>query len=243
MNRVKKLVLIVSLTTTTSFAGIPVIDAAALAEQKKHNIQVIAEWVKNLQEAQAQVTELKNQVNALTGDKGFATVLELGGIDKTIISDFESLLKGENVDLSGLSEKYLPNIDNVCGDGDGTTSSLCKTTSKSNLARLDFVEKLNNQIGKKLDTITELSKKISQARDMKSMSELQANISLEANSIALLQQQATNFRELNTVQTRLYNQRVSQQSAKNEWEAFGKAGGFGKDNAQNRRAYNSILGK
>ncbi|AWI08301.1 type IV secretion system protein [Ereboglobus luteus] len=64
----KKLFTLFFLATSTAlsvlvFAGMPVIDAANIANSQISHIATIAKWVENIAQLKAQITQLKEQVN------------------------------------------------------------------------------------------------------------------------------------------------------------------------------------
>ncbi len=236
ISRNLKSILLMSLFLASNavFAGgIPVVDASAIKQAAAHNLKELAEMAKQLIEAQNQVTQLKANVKALTGDKGFSKVMEMGGVDKEILTSFDDLLSGDTKFLAEKAKKYLEDLPDCSKSKD---TQLCESSSLSNIAQLDFAEKLNSQISGKLQTITELSEKIKSAKDMKSMSEIQAMIGLEANSISLIQQQANNFARLQESQNRIAAQQLHDSYANSQWEVFSKGTGTDAATVRDRKS-------
>ena len=170
--------------------GIAVFDGAAISQATANSLKELAEMAKQLAEAKAQVEQLKANVNALTGMKGFSDILQGGGLDSQIPGSIKDLLNGNTSTLMEKSSKYFDDKPDCDGYKD---KAMCEQAMLSGVAQLDYAEKLNQQLDKKLQTITELSERAKQAKDMKSMAELQAQIALEGNSIAVLKQQSDNL--------------------------------------------------
>lgn len=200
--------------------GIPVIDAASIAQQVTNSVKELAEMAKQLAEAKKQLETMKQNVKALTGFKGFVDDLKGGGLMDEITSSFDDLMNGSPSDLISKSEKYFEANDNLCKDA--KDSELCKKASLASIAQIDFAEKLDKQIQEKLDRIAELSEKAKETEDMKSIAELQANIQLEGNSIALIMHQMNNFDRLQQAQKEIAAKQAHEKYIKEDWEGFGK---------------------
>lgn len=196
--------------------GIPVIDSANIAQSAMNSLKELAEMAKQLQEAKNQLTELKKQVKAISGVKGFSDILDAGGIEHEITASLSDLLNGN---LSSLTAKGGEH-GIKCEESQYSGKNYCEDMLLTNISQLDYIEKLEQQFEKKAQKITELSERIKSAQDIKSMSELQANISLEANSLALLQQQTSMYMQLTETKARLAYQKARQDYAKKEWEDF-----------------------
>lgn len=182
--------LTLAITVPGYAGGIAVFDGAAVTQAAQNSLKELAEMAKQLAEAKAQVEQLKANVNALTGVKGFSDVLEMGGLDSDVTNSVKDILNGNTSGLTAKASEYFDDKPSCEGYKD---KSMCQQAVLSGVSQLDYAEKLNAQLDKKLKTITELSERAKQAKDMKSMAELQAQISLEGNSIAVLKQQSDNF--------------------------------------------------
>lgn len=216
----KKLSLIILLLSNMVYAqsGIPTIDLSAIAQMKTQ-----------LEEAQKRLIELKNQVKAVTGYKGFGETIAL---TQDIVNSFDNLLKNDISHLTSKSKELFGKEIN-CESG----NDLCKVSSLVNVSNLDYLEKLGNQISQKMDTINNLSQKIKETQDIKSINELQATIALEMNSIALLQQQSDAFIQLNETKSKIYQKQKFNEYSKKQWENLEKS-----DNNLNKN-YSKFLNK
>lgn len=209
--------LTLAISHTSLAGGIPVIDGTSIATQTQQHLLELAEMGKQLVEAKNQLEQLKANVTALTGNKGFSDIMKMGGVDPAITGTFDDLLKGNTAGLTEKAKAYLDNLPSSCTDA--KNKSMCEQVNLGGIAQIDFIEKLNKQIENKLQTISTLSERAKQAQDMKSMAELQAQISLEANSIATLQLQANNFEKLQDAQRKIVAQQQQEQMNKTRWQA------------------------
>lgn len=205
------------ITTPALAGGIPVIDGAAIATAEKNSLAELAQMAKQLAEAKAQLEQLKASVKAMTGDKGFTEILNMGGIDPQITDTLEDLMKGNT---SGLTAKAKAYLDSLPDCGDSRDKSMCEQAHLGGVAQLDFAEKLHEQLNNKLRKITELSEKAKSATDMKSMAEIQAQIQLEGNSIAVLQQQADNFTKMQDAKQQLAAKQAAERNIQRRVKAI-----------------------
>ena len=212
--------LAISIAGTVHAQGIPVFDSANVQQNIKNHLQSLAEMAKQLAEAKNQVEQLKANVDALSGVKGFSDILQLGGFDPQITATMEDLLKGNT---SGLTDKAKAYFDALPSCNGAKDKNMCEQVGLAGVAQMDFAEKMNDQIHEKLKTITELSERAKQAPDMKSMAELQAQITLEGNSIAALQLQADNFAKAQEAQRQIVAKQAKSKFAKKRWESITNA--------------------
>ena len=230
--------LTLAITTPALAGGIPVIDGAAIATAEKNSLAELAQMAKQLAEAKAQLEQLKASVKAMTGDKGFTEILNMGGIDPQITGTLEDLMKGNT---SGLTSKAKDYLDSLPDCGNSRDKAMCEQAHLGGVAQLDFAEKLHEQLNNKLRKITELSEKAKSATDMKSMAEIQAQIQLEGNSIAVLQQQADNFAKMQDAKQQLAAKQATERDAKRRWEAVSDALKTSSNTATSKESYSTLM--
>lgn len=215
------LALAISITANTQATGIPVVDAASNAQNAIHYVKELAEMANQLSVARNQLTNLKDQLQAMTGFKGFSEILANGGLDTEILDTFEDLLSGDTSAIMSKAEDMLTGgID--CSGEIGIGKTLCEGSLLSDVATFNYIEQLSEQFDKKLEKISALSEKVTTANDVKSMAEIQAAISLEANSIALLQQQTQAFEAMNKTKQELFQKRVYRDISRREFKQLAK---------------------
>ena len=208
------------ITTPALAGGIPVIDGAAIATAEKNSLAELAQMAKQLAEAKAQVEQLKANVKALTGSKGFSEILNMGGIDPQITGTLEDLMKGNT---SGLTSKAKEYLDSLPDCGDSRDKSMCEQAHLGGVAQLD------------------LSEKAKSATDMKSMAEIQAQIQLEGNSIAVLQQQADNFAKMQDAKQQIVVRQRAERDAKHRWEAVSDALKSNSNTTTSKTSYSTLM--
>ena len=202
---------------TSAYAtGIPVVDGAAIAQSVTNHIENIAQMAKQLTEAQKQLQQMKQQYQAITGNKGSADILKNGGISDDILSSFEDLMKGNTADIAQRVQDYFGKNINC---PDGANKAFC-TAEYEGIIKEAYAEKLNTELQNRLQKVQELSQRAQSANDAKSMQELQANIALEANAIAILKQQSDNFERLQEAQKEIAIKKAKENYFNDAYELY-----------------------
>lgn len=152
------------LTIGSAYAGgIPVIDAASIAKY----VEQIATMKEQIENQVAQIVELKNQVQALTGGRAMGDLLRdtAGSVIpdewKQIYGDLNRTSKGR------LNEKYDPQAGN-----------------QGLLVMLDNTEKVFGEIKNRVSKIEQLTTTINTTTDIKASQDLQARITAEQLAIS-----------------------------------------------------------
>lgn len=197
-------------------SGIPVVDGAAITQAAQNQIQTIMQMAKQLTEAQKQLQQMKQQYQAITGNKGFADILKNGGISDDILSSFEDLMKGNTADIAQRVQDYFGKNINC---PDGANKAFC-TAEYEGIIKEAYAEKLNTELQNRLQKVQELSQRAQSANDAKSMQELQANIALEANAIAILKQQSDNFERLQEAQKEIAIKKAKENYFNDAYELY-----------------------
>ena len=208
-----------AITAVAHAGGIPVIDTAAISQSVQNSVKELAEMAKQLEEAQKQLEQMKASVKAMTGVKGFSDILEMGGIDPQITKTFDDLLKGDTSALTESAKKYFDNLPNC---KNSKNQSLCEQSALAGVAQVDYAEKLNAQMETELKEIEKLSHRIKQTQDMKSIAEMQADIALKGNKIAVLQQQSADYQRALAGNKEIAEKQAWEKIRKERWEAFQK---------------------
>ncbi|MBS9783429.1 MAG: hypothetical protein KGV46_02630 [Pasteurella sp.] len=229
---------LLSVSVTGSYAsGIPVVDAANNLQNKLHYAKELIEMGKQLVTAKHQLEQLTSQLEAITGNKGFVDVLNTGGLETEILDSFDDLLNGTTTTVSNENKKLIGDFDCSRSKSD-EDKMLCESSALSLASDLDNIKKLSNQFDEKIKRINELSQKVQSAKDTKSMAEIQAAISLEANSLAVLEQQRKSFKDLLATREKVYMQRVIRQHSAEKMQQYLKD----KKGGNKRNNYNAVLG-
>jgi len=204
--------------------GIPVIDAAAIAQAVKDFEQGAAQ-LKQLQEQLQQAKELYGSLNGLTDMSNIADILNKPEIRQALPEDFaavESLLKGEGEDRFGDSaRKFLDqNVSYESEANDFYAQELAKAQKRS-AGQMTVGEQIYNAGTKRIEGIEELREQISNSENAKETADLQARIQAETAAL-----QADNLRMQGLAMVQQAQIRVAEQRAEEErrrtYEAMAK---------------------
>ena len=260
MKRIKPLILtaILSVSVATATAGgIPVFDGVANGRDTIHQAQEIVQmakevkhWVDTIKHYKNELSELKDTKQALNGLKGLVSY------DKDVadlINGFDDLMKGNPDQILNRAEKYFDELAKQCEKMNADKKKTCQQATLGEIMQEDFAERLNKRFEKELKNIEDLQQKAANAKDAKSIAEVQAAIGLQQNKIQLLALQADNFNRLQQARKEIAEkQRHDEYMAKIKArkEERKKCGWFGcdspystqKQNSTTDADYNKVLG-
>ncbi|RZT91053.1 type IV secretion system protein VirB5 [Advenella incenata] len=152
-----------SLSGSAFAAGIPTIDAAALAQMAEQ----ITHMKTQIENQISQITELKNQVKAVTGTRNMGNLLK-DQVKDVIPSEWADIYKAANVDVSSITD--LKTFDPQAG--------------LKNLASIqEFSERAFKDTKARLGNIEGLMAQIDMTQDMKGAADLQNRIATENAAI------------------------------------------------------------
>ncbi|MDR3383932.1 P-type DNA transfer protein VirB5 [Cupriavidus basilensis] len=166
-----------------SFAqGIPVIDAASVAQQ----VQQVAAWAKQLQQMEQQVTQMKQQYDSLNGIRGMASLVNNPALRNYLPSEYQAMLNG-----SGLSPGISGSISSIRDAaklvGVETTGLGAMSDARRAFVNAQNQNALNRAVGEegyrqasqRFTAIQQLLDKVNAAPDQKDILDLQARIQAE----------------------------------------------------------------
>jgi len=184
-----------SLSGQVYAAGIPTIDAAALA-QMAQQVQHMKTQIDN---QISQITELKSQVKAMTGTRNLGNLLK-DQVKDVIPSEWEDIYRAANIDTSKITD--LKNFD--------------PQASLKNLASIQqFSERAFEDTKARLGNIDGLMGQIDLTQDLKAATDLQNRIATENAAIMNTQVKLDMMDRLYERQKEVnYHQRVKYQNCK-----------------------------
>ena len=206
----KKLVLtalIAGFSASSMAQGIPTIDKEALLQ-----------WAASLEEAEKRLEQLKNTysllkdgvnadaIKALLGQLNFADLGEIEGA-------YKDLLNGKPSELLKKAANLL-DTEGLCQGVPAASKEMCQNASLGSVLAMSFTEKMQNEIKKELKALDDLAKKAQSAAGGADMQQIQAQLQIHANKIALMQQQESNFYRLQKAQAAMFMQQQNEARAK-----------------------------
>lgn len=187
MMKLKKIVLTLSsafVVNIAQAAGIPVIDTASIAKY----IEQIATMKEQVDNQIKQITELKNQVAAMTGSRNLAN-LARETIDQAIPDSWKDIYNMKDIDLKSLQS-------GSGFDPEGGTKALSNMVSQ--------VEGLMKNTLQRQETIQRLMAEVDRTQDIKASTDLQNRISAEQVSLINNQMQVDQFYKAYELQKEVY---------------------------------------
>lgn len=165
-------------------AGIPVIDGANLAQA----VQQVLAWAQQYEQMANQIQQLQQQIDAVTGGRGFSSLLnspEFQAARRMLPEDAQTLLKlaegGTYGELATAINKIKSATSSLTGADFGSSS-----TADSWFAELSRVanhkalsQEAYNSAARRLLNLEEMMQQISGTQDPKAIAELQARINVE----------------------------------------------------------------
>ncbi len=184
-----------SLSSPVFAAGVPTIDAAALA-QMAQQVQHMKTQIDN---QISQITELKSQVKAMTGTRNLGNLLK-DQVKDVIPSEWEDIYRAANIDTSKITD--LKNFDPEAG-------------LKSLASIQQFSERAFEDTKARLGNIDGLMGQIDLTQDLKAATDLQNRIATENAAIMNTQVKLDMMDRLYQRQKEVnYHQRVQYQNCK-----------------------------
>lgn len=170
---------------TANAAGIPVIDAANLANTAANLVQ----WSKQLIEMKNQLTQLETTYNSLNGLRGVGGLLNnellIQYLPKDYQASLDALLSGTGGDFAGISGT-LANIVNAnqkytCAvlNSDAALIAQCEAQWKKLALDKNVGDMGYKQAAKNIDNLQVFVNSINTSTDPKSLQDLQARIAVE----------------------------------------------------------------
>lgn len=160
----------------SAHAGIPVIDAANLAQQ----IQQVASWVQQYRQMVDQFNQMKAQYDSLNGSRGMASLVNNPALRKYLPDDYQTILNsgyGNSTSIRA-SAKVLGVDETYIGAATDTAKAFDSNAIQGALNRAT-AEEGYKQASKRFDTIQVLLDKVNAAPDAKDIADLQARIQAE----------------------------------------------------------------
>lgn len=176
-------------TNTAIAGGIPVIDTASIAKY----IEQIATMKEQIENQVKQITELKNQVAAMTGSRNLAN-LARETVDQAIPDSWKDIYNMKNVDINSLKT-------GKGFDPDANVNALNSMVSQ--------VDTLMQNTLKRQETIKRLMAEVDHTQDIKASADLQNRISAEQASLANNQMQVDQLYKAYELQKEVRDQKAT----------------------------------
>lgn len=221
--KIRKFVAVLSLAgasflSTQAHAGIPVIDASALAQQ----VQQVVAWGEQYKQMALQLEQYARQIQQLSGVRNMGDLVNTDLFKQYMPQEYQTLLRQGVGDWKAIHD--------AAKQFDIAMSGLANANNASQafqqMAKLAAVNRASaeaayNTASKRFENITRLTQKINQSSDPKDIMDLSASIQAES---AMLQNEANRLQSM-MLMAQANNELQAQQSRERSM-AFGKLGGL-----------------
>ncbi|TCQ74730.1 type IV secretion system protein VirB5 [Ochrobactrum sp. BH3] len=201
-------------TPGANASGIPVVDAASIAQAIKQFEQG-ADQLKKLEEQLKQAQELYGSLNGLTDMKDLSSVLGRPEIKEALPKDFaaiEGLLSGNGEGKFGESaSKFLEKNTTYKSDANDFYAKELAKTQKRNAGQMTLGEQIYNSGTERMKNIDKLREKLAKSTTAKETGDLQALIQTETASL-----QADSLRMQGLAMVQQAQLQIAEQNAQEE---------------------------
>ena len=190
----------------SAHAGIPVIDAANLAQA----IQQVTAWAQQYQQMVQQIQQLQQQYQNLNGIRNMGSLVNNPLARKYLPADYQTILRngvGQWQSIYNAAKKF--DIGNTSLSGTSDVAQAFQAVAKQAAINRAGAEEAYKTASQRFSDIQVLLDRVNNAPDAKDIADLQGRIQAEqvmmqneANKLAMLQQLASAQRDLQIQQAR-----------------------------------------
>jgi type IV secretion system protein VirB5 len=212
MKRIKvfsKIAVILFGLSGTVQAGIPVIDAASLAQQ----VQQVASWITQLEKMESQLSQLQQQYNNLSGIRNMGSLVNNPALRQYMPAQYQSILSAAGGFGNQSAIRTATTIFNTANSAVSQTSAVSQNYNQvANQTALNraLAEAGYNSASQHFNDIQVLLDKVNNAPDAKDMADLQGRIQAEQVMVQNENNKLSALLQLQQAQTDLANQQAVQ---------------------------------
>lgn len=204
------------LFSNSSFAGIPVIDAANLAQAL---IQVQS-WAQQYEQMAQEYAQLEMQYKAISGARNLGDIINNPALENVVPSDITNVYRAiQQGGVAGLSSAARALRDSQavynCLDKPEASIASCQAYLSNNAQKQANAELGLDQLSQRWQQIQSLMSQINQTTDPKGIAELQARLQVEQASVANDQSRITLMNTLADAQAKAAEQVIHETQMKN----------------------------
>lgn len=192
--------------STVQAQGVPVIDAANLAQA----VQQVAAWQQQLQGMYQQYQQQVAQFKALTGARGFGDILANPLLQKYLPVDMQGMYKGVmsgNLSQVAAATRQQQLIYDCLSEKNERSQSLCRAQLEAPYAVKDLFQNIYKGTQEQIEQLKKLQAQINLTQDPKAIAELQARIQSEQAQVQTAMMQAQVVTKLAEIEAKLVEQK------------------------------------
>jgi len=171
--------------SNASFAGIPVIDGANLAQA----LLQVQSWAQQYEQMASQISQLETQYKAISGVRNLGDIINNPALENVVPTDvsnvFRAIQQGGAGGLTSAAQALRQSqaVYN-CNDRVGADLQTCQAYLVSNAQKTVNAETGLDQLQQRWKQIQDLMNQINTTQDPKGIAELQARLQVEQASVA-----------------------------------------------------------
>lgn len=215
-----------SAPNTAKASGIPVIDAANMTQNLMNHVEDVAKFVEQIEQLKAQLTQMQQQYDALTGTRNLGDILNNPAFKDYLPADWQNVYKSlQNGGYSGLTGTAAAIRDanrlfDTCAAKQGQDKTLCERASSKAAQDKAFADEAFDSARSRWDQIEALMRQVNETHDPKGIAELQARITAETAAIQNEQVKMNLYAMAAEAEDRLIQQQRRERNART-WNATG----------------------
>lgn len=201
-------------------AQIPVTDVAAITESTIQHGENIAKWLEAIQKYQAQIDQMKQQYEALTGSRGFGDILNNPEYANYLPEEWQYVYRSvQNGGYEGLtgSAKAIRDANKLfdsCAVLTGVDRTVCQRQASKAAQDKAFASGAFDKAKERWGQIAGLVGQINGTSDPKAIAELQARIAGEQAALQNEQTKLQMYQMIAAAEDRLIEQQQREANAK-----------------------------
>jgi type IV secretion system protein VirB5 len=178
-------VLLSNSLTPVHASGIPVVDAASIADRAIKHVETLAKYAEQIAVLRDQLESQKRQLEALTGTRNLGDILNNPAIRDALPADARDILRASNGGLGGISDavERIEREERLTGNYEQDKKNLDARAEKIAVRSQAMMEQTQKAMTARVKQVDQLQAKINQAQDPKAIADLQARLLVEQANI------------------------------------------------------------
>lgn len=178
-------VLLINSLAPVHASGIPVVDAASIADRAIKHVETLAKYAEQIQVLRGQLESQKRQLESLTGTRNLGDILNNPAIRDALPADAREILRASSGGLGGISDavERIEREERLTGNYEQDKKSLDARTEKLAVRSQAMMEQTQKAMTARVKQVDQLQAKINQTQDPKAIADLQARLLVEQANI------------------------------------------------------------
>ena len=166
-------------------SGIPVVDAASIADRAIKHVETLAKYAEQIAVLRDQLESQKRQLEALTGTRNLGDILNNPAIRDALPADARDILRASNGGLGGISDavERIEREERLTGNYEQDKKNLDARAEKIAVRSQAMMEQTQKAMTARVKQVDQLQAKINQAQDPNAIADLQARLLVEQANI------------------------------------------------------------